>query len=239
MPFASNGYARPPIAVTNMVYLCVTGVSINLPELNKKLGPRATYNPKLFPPVILRWKDPYRINSVISVSIYSTGKIICAGAKVEEQAGHIVQEILSEIPECKGRQDHAPMAIQNVVCATCMPFRLNLKRMEREDPSYASRSKLFPGLCLRHPKAGKVVLMCFETGKVNITGAKSKDEAERAFDALFDYLCQYEYRPGDEGLVDDPDSFPIKMELEGDDEADMDEFADMVEEELELESGFV
>jgi TATA-box binding protein (TBP) (component of TFIID and TFIIIB) len=193
-------YARPPIWVINMVYLCVTEHPIHLGELRKRLGPRATYNPKLFPPVILRWADLYRPNSVISVSVYSTGKMVCAGAKVEHQANHIVHEILSYLPvNNDGKVD---MSLQNVVCTTCLPFRLNLKKMAREDPSYASLSKMFPGLCLRRPEAKGAVLMCFETGKVNITGGKSKAEADYAFSVLFDYLCRFEYRPEEEELVD-------------------------------------
>ena len=85
-------------------------------------------------------------------------------------------------------------------------FPIRLEGLALSQSMFASyEPELFPGLIFRM-KVPKVVLLCFVSGKVVLTGAKSRDDIYTAFENIYPIL--YEFRKGDAaipaGLVGGP-----------------------------------
>ena len=75
--------------------------------------------------------------------------------------------------------------IQNIVASAEVPHPLKLLELSRSYGPYVSyEPDLFPGLVFR-TTAPKLVFLLFRSGKVVITGAKSRSEIESTFKTLF------------------------------------------------------
>jgi len=63
-------------------------------NLLAKILPEARYEPKPFPGLILRMRKPRA-----TVLIFSSGRLMCAGAKSEEQAHRAVKMLIQRLRE--------------------------------------------------------------------------------------------------------------------------------------------
>ncbi len=87
------------IKIQNIVASVVLGGNVDLEgfyEMGEEvdLGGRMMYEPEQFPGVIYRMEDP---NAVIL--IFSSGKLVCTGAKKEEEVNHAVMKLRQELDE--------------------------------------------------------------------------------------------------------------------------------------------
>jgi len=88
-------YGMPEIRVTNVVASANLGGYIDLDELaSKRSGGRILYEPEQFPAVIYRWENP----KVVFLA-FSTGKIVCTGAKKEFEIYEAVERFRSMLEE--------------------------------------------------------------------------------------------------------------------------------------------
>jgi len=70
---------RPKIEITNIVASAALGMDLDLYKVASKLDD-VEYEPEQFPGAILKFKDPKA-----SLLLFKNGKVICAGAKTEEE----------------------------------------------------------------------------------------------------------------------------------------------------------
>ena len=85
--------SRPEITIQNIVASVeLGGVTIDLEEAVYKL--RAMYEPDQFPGAIYRMKDPK-----VVFLIFSTGKLVCVGAKREEDVYRAVENLVAILEE--------------------------------------------------------------------------------------------------------------------------------------------
>ncbi|CAG7830476.1 unnamed protein product [Allacma fusca] len=121
----------------------------------------AEYNPKRFAAVIMRIREPRT-----TALIFSSGKMVCTGAKSEEDSR---------------------LAARN--CDVKFPIRLEgLVLTHSQFSSY--EPELFPGLIYRMVKP-RIVLLIFVSGKVVLTGAKVRQEIYEAFDNIYPILKSF------------------------------------------------
>jgi len=84
-------YGVPEIRVTNIVASADLGGFIDLDELaSQRVGGRILYEPEQFPALIYRW-----VNPKVVFLVFSTGKIVCAGAKKEVEIYDAVESFRS------------------------------------------------------------------------------------------------------------------------------------------------
>jgi len=84
---------RPEITIQNIVASVeLGGVTIDLEEAVHKL--RAMYEPEQFPGAIYRMQDPKAV-----FLIFSTGKLVCVGAKREEDVYRAVENLVATLEE--------------------------------------------------------------------------------------------------------------------------------------------
>ena len=129
----------------------------------------AEYNPQRFAAVIMRLRDP-RATGLI----FHSGKMVITGTKNEEDsllAARTVAKILQKLgTSCAV----AGFKIQNIVATGDCGFPIRLEGLAHEQCKFSSyEPELFPGLIYRM-EVPKVVLLVFVSGKVVITGAKSR-----------------------------------------------------------------
>lgn len=85
-------FTKPPqIDIQNMVFSGDIGMEFNLDAVALSL-PNCEYEPEQFPGVIYRVKDPKAV-----ILLFSSGKIVCSGAKSEDDAWEAVRKLLREL----------------------------------------------------------------------------------------------------------------------------------------------
>lgn len=85
--------SEPEIKIQNIVASGDLNLKLNLDLMSISLE-RALYEPEVFPGLIYRMKDPK-----VVFLIFASGKIVCVGAKSEEDVKVAVQNLLNEIQE--------------------------------------------------------------------------------------------------------------------------------------------
>lgn len=147
----------------------------------------AEYNPKRFAAVIMRVREPKT-----TALIFQSGKMVVTGAKNETSSlkaartyARIIQKLGFE--EVKFRD----FKIQNIVGSADAKFAIRLEGLADEHSDFSSyEPELFPGLIYRMVDP-KVVLLVFVSGKVVITGAKSREDVYAAWESLYPVLEEF------------------------------------------------
>jgi transcription initiation factor TFIID TATA-box-binding protein len=85
--------SEPEIKIQNIVASGDLNLKLNLDLMSISLE-RALYEPEVFPGLIYRMKDPK-----VVFLIFASGKIVCVGAKSEDDVKVAVQNLLNEIQE--------------------------------------------------------------------------------------------------------------------------------------------
>ena len=144
-----------------------------------KGNPGVEYNPKRFPGLVFRLKKPKT-----AILIFSTGKMVCTGAKSERKAKLAVKKVVKELKNSgiiiTGKPE---IKVVNIVSSADL-----FGRIELEDAAYSLDKNMyepeqFPGLIYRMDEP-KVVILLFSTGKLVCTGATKEEDVYRAVDKL-------------------------------------------------------
>src|SRR3989338_7943945 len=84
--------------------------------------PNTEYNPEQFPGLVLRIKDPQT-----SALIFSSGKIVCTGARTMEQVELSIQSIIKSLKKLNIHVTIKPkVTVQNIVASGSIGMDLNL-----------------------------------------------------------------------------------------------------------------
>ncbi|KAF6038263.1 TBP [Bugula neritina] len=143
----------------------------------------AEFNPKRFAAVIMRIRDPRT-----TALIFSSGKMVCTGAKSEEQAKLAARKYARIIQKLGFEAKFKDFKIQNMVGSCDVKFPIRLEGLVLTHGQFASyEPELFPGLIYRMVKP-KIVLLIFVSGKVVLTGAKVRSEIQEAFENIYPIL---------------------------------------------------
>ncbi|XP_051184309.1 TATA-box-binding protein 2 isoform X1 [Lolium perenne] len=127
----------------------------------------AEYNPKRFAAVIMRIREPKT-----TALIFASGKMVCTGAKSEEQSKLAARKYARIIQKLNFPAKFKEFTIQNIVASCDVKFPIRLEGLAYSHGAFASyEPELFPGLIYRM-RQPKIVLLIFVSGKIVLTGAK-------------------------------------------------------------------
>ncbi|KAJ1471144.1 hypothetical protein T484DRAFT_1555382, partial [Baffinella frigidus] len=134
--------------------------------------PNSFYDRKRFAAITIRVCSP-----VCTALLFTSGKLVLTGCK------SLIECTLASLKVARMLQRYLPgvsfhvrnMVVQNVVAHVVIPLqkgqRLNIQRMYEEHACNCTyQARLFPGLVYR-PFRSPVVLLCFTSGRVVITGS--------------------------------------------------------------------
>ncbi|CAI7929314.1 unnamed protein product [Closterium sp. NIES-54] len=147
----------------------------------------AEYNPKRFAAVIIRIREPKT-----TALVFASGKMVCTGAKSEEQSRLAARKYARIIQKLGNDQvKFKDFKIQNIVGSCDVRFPIRLEGLQIAHQQFCSyEPELFPGLIYRM-KQPKIVLLIFVSGKIVLTGAKVRDEIYQAFENIYPVLNLY------------------------------------------------
>jgi len=149
-----------------------------------------------FSKLILKSKD-----TKATATIFSSGKMVCSGAKTEKQSKSICAKFGKIVNKVGFNVELKNFKIQNIIASYDVKFKICLPKLFNEINTLINISKNmsnnyvkynsdnFPGLIF-YMNDLKVSLMVFEYGKVVISGAKKKEEVEEIFRNVYPLLIE-------------------------------------------------
>jgi transcription initiation factor TFIID TATA-box-binding protein len=174
--------ARRFIIIENVVATAALHQNIDLNSI-VRIFPAVEYRPEQFPGLVFHLKKP-KTTSLI----FSSGKMVCTGAKSERQARKAVMKVVDEL---KGNgiviRGEPEIQIQNMVASAGLGGRIDLEKLTYSLKRTMYEPEQFPGLIYRMDDP-KVVILIFSSGKLVCTGAKKEGEVHRAVTKLQETL---------------------------------------------------
>ncbi len=163
------------VHVVNVVASVHLGLKIDLESIASTLV-GASYEPEQFPGLVYRLDEPKA-----AALIFSTGKIICTGARSIELMQLAVEKILEKLRSAgvEIAATSPKVVVQNIVATAALGGELNLDAIAVSLDNVEYEPEQFPGLVYRMSDP-KVVLLLFGSGKIVITGGKSMSDVRGA-----------------------------------------------------------
>ncbi len=161
---------KPIVSIVNVVASASVDQRIDLNAITKNF-PDTEYHPEQFPGLVFRIKSPKT-----ATLVFSSGKMVCTGAKSEEQAIKAVRSVVQKLRKggIKIKKD-AAIVIQNMVAAVDLGGKIHLEQAARSLPRSMYEPEQFPGLIHRMLDP-KTVILIFTSGKLVCTGAKKESD---------------------------------------------------------------
>jgi len=145
------------------------------------------YRPKKFPGLVFRLKRPKT-----ATLIFSTGKMVCTGAKSEKLARSAIMKVVRELKNSGiiilGKPE---ITIQNMVATANIHGKVDLEAAADIMENVMYEPEQFPGLIYRMGDP-KVVILIFASGKLVCTGGKSAEMVDVAVVKLYGILEDYD-----------------------------------------------
>lgn len=146
----------------------------------------AEYNPKRFTAVIIRIHDPRT-----TTLVFSTGKLVITGARDEESSLIAARKITRIIHKIGFPTTLSYFKIQNMVGTWDVQFLIRVEGLNADHDGFSSyEPELFPGLIYNMIQP-KVTFLIFVSGKIVVTGAKTREIMKDAFKRIYPVLEQY------------------------------------------------
>ncbi|KAI6661952.1 TATA-box-binding protein-like [Oopsacas minuta] len=188
-PFGTNVSSGIVPQLQNIVSTVNLGCKLELKKIALHAR-NAEYNPKRFAAVIMRIRDPRT-----TALIFSSGKMVCTGAKDEEKSKLAARKYARVIQKLGFPAKFKDFKIQNIVGSCDVKFPIRLEGLVFAHSQFSSyEPELFPGLIYRM-YTPKIVLLIFVSGKVVLTGAKVRQEIYDAFENIYPILKSYKKVP--------------------------------------------
>ena len=174
------------VKIQNVVASATLDQKINLLDIIKAFR-NVEYRPKKFPGLVFRLKRPKT-----ATLIFTTGNMVCTGAKSEKQARSAVKKVVREL-KANGIiiLGNPKIVIQNMVASANLHGKIDLEMMSDVLEHVMYEPEQFPGLIYRMTEP-KVVLLVFASGKLVITGAKKEEQVHEAADKIRAILIDHE-----------------------------------------------
>ncbi|MEM0049470.1 MAG: TATA-box-binding protein [Candidatus Bathyarchaeia archaeon] len=170
------------VRIENVVASAILNQRIDLNAVVKGY-PGVEYRPEQFPGLVFRLKRPKT-----ATLMFSSGKMVCTGAKSEKEARRAVMRVIRELKKSGIVIVSKPeLKIQNIVASANLGGMIDLERAAYVLGKTMYEPEQFPGLIYRMDDP-KVVILLFASGKLVCTGAKREEDVYRAVDNLLKKL---------------------------------------------------
>jgi transcription initiation factor TFIID TATA-box-binding protein len=148
-----------------------------------KSFPGVEYRPEQFPGLVFRLKRPKT-----ATLIFSSGKMVCTGAKSEKESRRAVMTVVKELKKggiiIIGKPD---LKVVNIVASASLGGRIDLEQAVSTLEKTMYEPEQFPGLIYRMDEP-KVVILIFASGNLVCTGGKKEQDVYDAVHKLHGIL---------------------------------------------------
>jgi len=172
--------AVPPFQLQNVVSTFSLGVTgLNLRYISNK-HKFMEFNPQTFAAGTIRVKEPRS-----TALAFASGNMVCTGGKTELESRLAARKYVSIFQKCGIPVCFKNFKIQNIVASANVGFPIKLQDMAQDYGPYCTyEDELFPGLVFRSIKP-KLVFLIFRSGKIVITGAKTRTQIDQTYRSLY------------------------------------------------------
>ena len=180
--------------INNIISSVSLGSNLNIKNIALKIK-NAEYTNN-FSKLMIKSKD-----SKATATIFSSGKMVCSGAKTEKQSRVLCAKFGKIVNKVGFNVELKNFKIQNIIASYDVKFKICLPKLFNEINTLINISKNlcynyvkynsdnFPGLIF-YMNDLKVSLLVFEYGKVVISGAKKREEIEEIFRNVYPLLVE-------------------------------------------------
>ena len=162
------------IKIENVVASASLGVPVKLEKLVANLD-GIEYEPEQFPGLVMRLKDPKA-----AALIFSSGKIVCTGAKSPKDAKLVIAKIVKRMNKLGMKIPKTyRVQLENIVASAKLERELNLNNIAFTLENTEYEPEQFPGLVMRMDDP-RVTFLLFGSGKIICTGGRSIQDVKRA-----------------------------------------------------------
>lgn len=200
---------QPPLParalqINNMVFLGRLDQRID--NVLSALALRGSYDPATFTAWTVR-----PLVALATLSVFSNGKVIIAGARSELDARVAMEQLAYALSKQFDTLINAlDIVVHNVVGSARVGFEVDLKRMHKENKDYCRWHRgNFPGLQyswyndMRRRQESRVsdrsqniAVVVFSTGSMVLTGARRQaSDLQHVFDEIKDFIARYRVVP--------------------------------------------
>jgi transcription initiation factor TFIID TATA-box-binding protein len=173
------------IKIQNVVASATLNQTFSLIDILKNFK-NTEYRPERFPGLVFRLKRPKT-----AILIFSTGKMVCTGAKSEKLARSAVLKVVRELKAGGIIVLGKPVTIiQNMVASANLHDKVDLETAADLLDNVMYEPEQFPGLIYRMNDP-KTVLLIFSSGKIVCTGGKSEKMVHESVNRLYNVLDEY------------------------------------------------
>ncbi|RLJ07502.1 MAG: TATA-box-binding protein [Candidatus Aenigmatarchaeota archaeon] len=166
------------VKIENVVAFVSLGKPIQLHKLVNKLE-NAEYEPEQFPGLVYRIQEPRA-----AALIFSSGKIVCTGAKSIEKAKEAIKIVVNTIRKTGVSLPRKyRVQVENIVASTKIKANLNLEDITFQLENAEYEPEQFPGLVYRIQEP-RVAFLLFSSGKIICTGAHTIEAIHTALKKL-------------------------------------------------------
>ena len=170
------------LRIENVVATASLEQKIDLPSIMKVFR-NVEYRPRRFPGLVFRMKKPKT-----ATLIFTTGKMVCTGAKSAKMAISAVRKVVRELRKEGFIIKRRPkIKIVNIVGTANVGGKVDLEAAAAIMDNIMYEPEQFPGLIYRIQEP-KVVMLIFSSGKTVITGGKTREQVEEAVEMLRGFL---------------------------------------------------
>ena len=174
------------ISIENVVATATLDQKLDLIAIMKVFR-NVEYRPKRFPGLVFRLKKPKT-----ATLIFSTGKMVCTGAKSDKLARSAIRKVVKELKNngiiILGKPT---IVIVNIVATANLHGKIDLEMAADIMDNVMYEPEQFPGLIYRMGDP-KVVMLIFASGKLVCTGGKSAEMVDVAVAKLHGILEDYD-----------------------------------------------
>ncbi len=174
------------ISIENVVATATLDQKLDLIAIMKVFR-NVEYRPKKFPGLVFRLKRPKT-----ATLIFSTGKMVCTGAKSEKLSRSAIKKVVKELKDNGIIILGKPIiVIQNIVASANLHGKIDLETAADIMDNVMYEPEQFPGLIYRMAEP-KVVILIFASGKLVCTGGKSAEMVDVAVVKLHGILKDFD-----------------------------------------------
>ena len=170
------------INIQNVVAAATLNQKVDLNAVVKSF-PGVEYHPEQFPGLVFKLRRPKT-----ATLIFNSGKMVCTGAKSEQEARRAVMAVVKELKKggiiIISRPD---LKVVNMVASASLGGRVDLELAVGTLGKTMYEPEQFPGLIYRMDEP-KVVILIFASGNLVCTGAKKEQDVYDAVHKLHEIL---------------------------------------------------
>ena len=169
------------INIQNVVAAATLNQKVDLNAVVKSY-PGVEYRPEQFPGLVFRLKRPKT-----ATLIFNSGKMVCTGAKSEQEARRAVMTVVKELKKGGIIIINKPdLKVVNIVASASLGGKIDLEAVSTLGKTMYEPEQ-FPGLIYRMDEP-KVVILVFASGNLVCTGARREQDVYDAVHKLHERL---------------------------------------------------